>query len=116
MADCRAIGERSIEFAAAHGVPAVVVLGRNYTIYNDVLNSNVPNLLRDLGALAVPVDCYPTGDDVPSFDNIYWHNGQMNLRAAHQVRRSDGVYSIYCSNYACGPDSFIASPTTVLVR
>ena len=104
--DCRGIGERAIAFAREHDLPAVVVLGRAYTIYNDVLNSNVPNLLRDLGALAVPVDCYSTEGAAPSFETMYWHYGQMNLRAAHAIRRADGVYSIYCSNYACGPDSF----------
>ena len=30
----------------------VVVLGRPYTIYNKVLNSNVPALLREQGAMA----------------------------------------------------------------
>jgi predicted nucleotide-binding protein (sugar kinase/HSP70/actin superfamily) len=37
---------------------------------------------------------------------MYWGYGQHILRAAHQVRRSDGHYSLYCSNYACGPDGF----------
>ena len=46
----------------------VVVLGRPYTIYNGVLNSNVPALLREQGVIAVPVDCYPLDDDVPTFD------------------------------------------------
>lgn len=104
--DCRAIGTRALTFARHNDLPAVVVLGRGYTIYNDVLNSNVPSLLRDLGALAIPVDCYPTEETVPSFETMYWHYGQINLRAAHSIRRTEGVYSIYCSNYGCGPDSF----------
>ena len=37
----------------------VVVLGRNYTIYNKVLNSNVPAILREQGAIGIPLDCYP---------------------------------------------------------
>jgi predicted nucleotide-binding protein (sugar kinase/HSP70/actin superfamily) len=103
---CLHIGRRTLSFCRQYGVVPVVVLGRPYTIYNGVLNSNVPALLREQGAIAVPVDCYPLDDDVPTFERMYWGHGQRNLRAAHQVRRSPGVYSIWCSNYSCGPDSF----------
>jgi predicted CoA-substrate-specific enzyme activase len=104
--DCLDIGRRALAFADDQSVVPVVVLGRAYTLYNDVLNSNVPVLLRKQGALAIPVDCYPLESDVPVFQDVYWHYGQANLRAAHQVRRTDGVYSVFCSNYSCGPDSF----------
>ncbi|MFZ5476375.1 MAG: acyl-CoA dehydratase activase-related protein [Myxococcota bacterium] len=103
---CRRIGESALAFAREHGLVAVVVLGRPYTIHNDVLNSNVPALLREQGAVAIPVDCYPIADDAPVFDDLYWGHSQTNLRAAWQVRREEGVYAVYCSNYSCGPDSF----------
>jgi len=103
---CAELGREALEFAQDHGIPAVVVLGRSYTIYNDVLNSNVPNLLRSQGAIAIPVDCYPVDEEVPVFHDIYWGYSQANLRAAHQIRRTDGVYAVFCSNYSCGPDSF----------
>jgi activator of 2-hydroxyglutaryl-CoA dehydratase/predicted nucleotide-binding protein (sugar kinase/HSP70/actin superfamily) len=103
---CLDIGRRALAFCAQTGVVPVVVLGRPYTIYNEVLNSHVPPLLREQGAMAIPVDCYPVDGDVPTFDGVYWGHGQRNLRAAHQVRRSPGVYSLWCSNYSCGPDSF----------
>ena len=99
------IGRRALEFCRDREVIPVVVLGRTYTIYNDVLNSNVPSILREQGAIAIPVDCYPV-DSVPIFHDLYWGYAHRNLRAAHQIRRTDGVYSLFCSNYACGPDSF----------
>ncbi|MCA9664997.1 MAG: CoA activase [Myxococcales bacterium] len=105
FARCQDIGARALSFCREQDVTAVVVLGRPYTIYNTVLNSNVPTLLREQGAVAVPVDCFPI-EQAPVFEDIYWGFGQRNLRAAHAVRRSDGVYSIWCSNYSCGPDSF----------
>lgn len=105
-AACKDIGRQAMAFAKEHGVVSVLVLGRHYTIYNDVLNSNVPNLLREQGALAIPVDCYPVADDVPVFDDLYWGHSQNNLRAAWQARRQDDLYAVYCSNYSCGPDSF----------
>jgi predicted nucleotide-binding protein (sugar kinase/HSP70/actin superfamily) len=87
-------------------MPAIVVLGRIYTLYNEILNSNVPGLLRELGALAIPVDCFPLPPDTPAFTDVYWHYAQANLRAAHAIRRTDDIYPVYCSNYSCGPDSF----------
>ncbi len=105
------MGRRALDFARAKSIVPVVVHGRSYTIYNNVLNSNVPNILREQGAMAIPVDCYPVDDSggpgrPPVFQRMYWGYGQRNLRVAHRVRRTPGIYSLWCSNYACGPDSF----------
>ncbi len=104
---CAALGRRALDYCAERGLVPVVVLGRPYTIYNTVLNSNVPAILREQGAIGVPVDCYPVDAGVPAFRDMYWSHGQRILRAAHQIRRTRNVYSLYCSNYSCGPDSFI---------
>ncbi len=103
---CLEIGRDALEFCRKHGVVPVAVLGRPYTIYNDVLNSNVPSILRSLGAMPIPVDCLPVPQDAPVFPDQYWAHTQRNLRAADMIRRTDGLYSVFCSNYACGPDSF----------
>jgi predicted CoA-substrate-specific enzyme activase len=103
---CMQIGRDAIEFCRNNDVVPVVVLGRPYTIHNDVLNSNVPTILRSLGAMPIPVDCLPVPDDAPVYDHQYWAYTQRNLRAADYVRRTPGMYSVFCSNYACGPDSF----------
>ena len=92
--------------ARERNVVPVVVLGRPYTIHNDVLNSNVPTLLRNLGAMAIPIDCLRSRSDTPVYYDQYWAYTQRNLRAAEYVRRTPGLYSVFCSNYACGPDSF----------
>ena len=103
---CADIGRRALAFCAEHDLAPVVVLGRPYTIYNTVLNSNVPAILREQGTVGIPVDCYPVAEEAPSFRSMYWSHGQRILRAAHQIRRTPGLYSLYCSNYSCGPDSF----------
>ena len=99
-------GQRALDFCREAGVTPVVVMGRAYTIHNDVLNSNVPSILREQGAIAIPVDALPVPDDAPIFEDMFWGYSQRILRAAWHVRRSPGVYSIFCSNYSCGPDSF----------
>jgi predicted CoA-substrate-specific enzyme activase len=101
-----ALGDRALAFCREKDVVPVVVLGRSYTIHNDVLNSNVPAIVREQGAIAIPVDCYRVPDDAPVFDDVFWGYGQRILRAAWHLRRTPGVYSIFCSNYSCGPDSF----------
>jgi activator of 2-hydroxyglutaryl-CoA dehydratase/predicted nucleotide-binding protein (sugar kinase/HSP70/actin superfamily) len=103
---CLDIGQRALARCAAEAMLPVVVLGRAYTIHDDVLNSNVPALLREQGAVAIPVDCWPTADDTPLVPGAFWGYTQRILRAAHEVRRMEGVYSVFTSNYACGPDSF----------
>jgi predicted CoA-substrate-specific enzyme activase len=104
--DVKMLGQRALDFCAEKDVTPVVVLGRPYTIYNQVLNSNVPSILREQGTIAIPVDCYPVAEDAPSYEHMYWGFGQRNLRAVHQIRRTPGTYAIWCSNYSCGPDSF----------
>jgi predicted CoA-substrate-specific enzyme activase len=101
-----ALGQRALEFCRARSITPVVVLGRSYTIHNDVLNSNVPSIVREQGAIAIPVDCYPVPDDAPVFEDVFWGYGQRILRAAWHLRRQQGVSSVFCSNYSCGPDSF----------
>ncbi len=100
------LGREALERCEKDGVLPVVVLGRTYTIHDDVLNSNVPSILREQGAIAIPVDCYPVQADAPIFPNMFWGHGQRIMRAAWQVRRTPGVYGLYASNYSCGPDSF----------
>jgi predicted CoA-substrate-specific enzyme activase len=101
-----ALGRKALSFCETKGITPIVVLGRGYTICNTVLNSNVPAIIREQGAIAIPVDCYPVADAVPVFEDMFWGYGQRILRAAHQIRRTPGHYSLFCSNYACGPDSF----------
>jgi len=100
------LGRDALERCRREGLLPVVVLGRAYTIHDDVLNSNVPALLREQGALAIPVDCLPVEDDAPLVPGAFWSYTHRILRAAHEIRRIPGLYSIFTSNYACGPDSF----------
>jgi predicted CoA-substrate-specific enzyme activase len=100
------IGRLALERAKRDGIVPVVVLGRTYTIHDDVLNSNLPTILREQGAIAIPLDAYPVSADAPIFENMFWGHAQRIQRAAWQVRRTDGVYALFASNYSCGPDSF----------
>ncbi len=110
------LGACALAFARAHDLVPVVVAGRPYTIHNDVLNSNVPSILREQGAVAIPLDCYPVDGTAPIFEDVFWGYGQRILRAAWQLRREPGTYAIFCSNYSCGPDSFTVHGFTHLME
>ncbi|MCB9652832.1 MAG: CoA activase [Deltaproteobacteria bacterium] len=101
-----AFGAEAMAFCETHDISPIVVLGRSYTIHNDVLNSNVPSIVRAQGAIAIPVDCLPIPESAPIFGDVFWGYSQRILRAAWTVRRTPKMYSIFCSNYSCGPDSF----------
>jgi len=101
-----ALGREALARCERDGIVPVVVLGRTYTIHDDVLNSNLPAILRDQGAIPIPLDCFPVREDAPVFENMFWGHGQRILRAAWQIRRTPGVYGLFASNYSCGPDSF----------
>ena len=97
---------KALAYCRDNAVIPIAVMGRPYTIYNDVLNSNVPNILRGLGTVPIPMDCLPIPDDTSVFERQYWAYTKRNLRAAEYVRKKPGIYAVFCSNYACGPDSF----------
>ena len=86
-----AIGRDALERCRRDRLLAVVVLGRTYTLHDEVLNSNVPALLREQGAVAIPVDCFPVDAATPLVPGAFWSYTQRILRAAHHVRRSPGV-------------------------
>src|ERR1035441_11116851 len=71
---CSEIGARALAFCQQQNVTPVVVLGRPYTIYNPILNSNVPAILREQGAVAIPADCYPVAGDAPVLGRVYWRS------------------------------------------
>jgi predicted CoA-substrate-specific enzyme activase len=110
------LGHDALERCRRENLLPVVVLGRAYTIHDDVLNSNVPALLREQGALAIPADCFPVSDEAPLVQGAFWSYTQRILRAAHEIRRTPGLYSIFTSNYACGPDSFTLHHYTRLME
>ena len=110
------LGREALARCEKDGLLPVVVLGRAYTLHDDVLNSNVPALLREQGALAIPVDCFPIADEAPLVEGAFWSYTQRILRAAHEIRRTQGLYSIFTSNYACGPDSFTLHHYTRLME
>jgi predicted nucleotide-binding protein (sugar kinase/HSP70/actin superfamily) len=89
---------------------AVVIVSRPYNGCDAGVNLSVPDKLRDIGILAIPMDFLPL--DVPGlareFPHMYWKYGQKILAAAKVVGARPNLHALYITNFRCGPDSFIS--------
>ena len=87
----------------------MVIVSRPYNGCDNGLNLNLPETLRDMGLLAMPLDFLPikghglNGD----FPDMYWRYGQRVLGAARTIAEDPRLSAIYLTNFGCGPDSFI---------
>jgi len=89
-------------------VPCLVIVSRPYNGCDTGLNFKIPEKLRDLGALAIPLDFLPPGENGgPDMKTMYWRYGQQILGAAETIRSHPQLNAVYITNFSCGPDSFI---------
>ncbi len=97
--------------ALEEGRPAVVVVGRAYNTCDTTISLRIPELLRQRGAVALPIDFLPLDEvDISQlWPNMYWYHGQRILKAAELVRQRDDLEAVYVTNFGCGPDSFLLS-------
>lgn len=107
-ADLRRRGEEVLS-SLPEGAPALVMVSRPYNGCDLRLNLNIPEKLRDLGALAIPMDFLPLdldelGDDYPY---MFWKYGQKILSVARTIAKHERLRAVYITNFGCGPDSFI---------
>jgi len=91
------------------GEQAMVIISRPYNGCDPGVNLSLPQKLRDLGVIAIPMDCLPLDevDLVDEWQDMYWKYGQKIYSAAHIVCDDPRLHAIYITNFACGPDSFI---------
>ena len=91
------------------GERGMVIVSRSYNGCDPGVNLGLPQKLRDLGVVAIPMDCLPLDevDLVDEWQDMYWKYGQKIYSAAHIVRDDPRLHAIYITNFACGPDSFI---------
>ncbi|RMH42405.1 MAG: hypothetical protein D6689_08300, partial [Deltaproteobacteria bacterium] len=100
------IGRRALAFARERCVPAVAVCGNLHVIHDPVVNAGIPRVLRENGTIAVPMDCYPLGADVPALERAAWAETRRALRVAVDARRRGDVFPLLITSFGCGPASF----------
>jgi len=88
---------------------ALVIVGRAYNTADSGINLELPKKLREMGTLAIPFDMLPLDsamDDVIAKD-MYWKSGQRIMGVQKLIRDDNRLFSVYLTNFGCGPDSLI---------
>ncbi len=88
---------------------AFVMISRSYNGCDTGMNLGLPEKLRDLGVMTIPLDFLKLDIEEVAHDypNMYWKTGQKFLAAARIIARDKRLYPLYITNFGCGPDSFI---------
>lgn len=90
---------------------AIVIVGRAYNTCDPAMTLNLPEKLRDLGVLAIPLDFLPlkslAREVSVDHPNMYWKSGQKILCAARMITSDPRLFGLYLTNFACGPDSYL---------
>ena len=100
-------GRQALEYARSVQVPAVVVCGSQHVIHDKAANSKIPDILRQNGAMAIPMDCFPIPPGVEEMQRVYWGDANRYLRTAAAARETGSAFPLMLSSFGCGPASFI---------
>jgi predicted nucleotide-binding protein (sugar kinase/HSP70/actin superfamily) len=100
------IGLAALDYAKGIGAPAVVVCGSQHVIHDRAANSNIPDLLRRNGAMAIPMDCFPIPEGIGHMHKIYWGDANRYMRAAVAAMESKTAFPLLLTSFGCGPASF----------
>lgn len=89
---------------------ALVIVGRSYNTMDSGINLELPAKLREMGTIAIPFDMLPVDSVVDDAlaEDMYWKSGQRILATARLIKDDSRLFSIYITNFGCGPDSLIS--------
>ncbi|MFC1850971.1 BadF/BadG/BcrA/BcrD ATPase family protein [candidate division CSSED10-310 bacterium] len=102
----RGSGMEALHYGRAHKIPLVLVCGPLHVIHDQAINASIPNLLRQNGALAIPMDCFPIESGTARMERVYWGDSNRMVRAAVSARDEKDVFPLMLSSFGCGPSSF----------
>lgn len=109
------IGREAIDYAEANSFTVVVVCGSLHVIHEKAANSKIPDLLRQNGAMAIPMDCFPIDENVSKMGKVYWGDSNRYLRVAESARKMKNAYPLMLASFGCGPASFLEHVFTSLM-
>lgn len=100
------IGDRTLEHARIHDLDVVLVVGSLHVIHDPAVNASIPQLLRENGVLALPMDCLRIEESVHPITRLGWADARRALRSAIAARALGDVYPLMLTSFGCGPSSF----------
>ncbi len=105
----RALGAEALE-RLRHGAidRCFLLLGKDYTLSDPMLNSRAVRLLGERGEAVVTQDMLVADDG--AYDErhrtMYWSHGKEILAGAELAAHTPGLVPVLISSFGCGPDSF----------
>ncbi|MHC4661210.1 MAG: acyl-CoA dehydratase activase, partial [Planctomycetota bacterium] len=110
-ARCLEEGRKKLSEIERDGKMGIVVVGRPYNTVDKMLSLDLPKKIAEKGITVFPLDFIPldlknTCEDWP---NMYWTYGQKILAAADTIRDHPNLFSVFLTNFSCGPDSYLLS-------
>ena len=89
---------------------ALAIMSRPYNGCDPGMNLAIPDKLRDLGVIALPIDFLPLDyqDVADHFPHMFWKYGQKIIAAGRYISEQPNLHAVYITNFRCGPDSFIS--------
>ncbi|MFH1887329.1 MAG: BadF/BadG/BcrA/BcrD ATPase family protein [Pseudomonadota bacterium] len=99
-------GQEALDYAEKEGIPAVVLCGSQHVIHDRAANSGIPDILRQNGAMAIPMDAFPIAPGTPKLLRVYWGDANRYLRAALSAKATGQAFPLMLSSFGCGPASF----------
>ncbi len=100
------MGKTALAYAGKRQIPVVVVCGSQHVIHDKAANSKIPDMLRQNGAMAIPMDCFPIPENIPEMRKIYWGDANRYMRAALAAKELKNVFPLMLASFGCGPASF----------
>lgn len=102
------IGRRTLEWGRENDVQVVPVCGPLHVIHDPAVNAGIPRLLRENGALPLPMECFPLDNEiVPELERVPWGDALRALRVGIASRMRGDAYPLLLSSFGCGPNSFV---------
>jgi predicted CoA-substrate-specific enzyme activase len=97
-----------------------VLISRPYNGLDEGMNLRLSQKLEAMGVRWIPMEMLDVASspltDKGLHQSVYWSYGQKILRAAEIIQRDDRLFAIYLTNFSCGPDSFLQSFFTDIMR
>ena len=104
--DLQDIGNQAISIARKNNIPMILVCGSLHVVHDRAINADIPNLIRQNGAMAIPSDCFPIDPDISKLEKVYWADSNRFLRTALNAKKMNDVFPLLIASFGCGPTSF----------
>jgi predicted CoA-substrate-specific enzyme activase len=111
LAALRARFRQEMPGVSAGSVPAVLLVGRPYTLYSAEMNKGIPQIFASLGVKTftqdmVEADAVNEQEIADTLKELHWTYPARLMKAAALAARTPGLYPVFITSFKCSPDSF----------